>query len=145
MSKLEPNSTLRRLRNRYRLVVMNDDTYEEVVTFKLSRLSVYIVLCSIFIILVTLTVSLIVLTPLKEYIPGYGSSGAKRELQVLKMRTDSLEQAVVYKDVYLANLKKVLTGDVQEPTHKNEELTEAEIQKAQSIVAKEKKSKKRRR
>ena len=44
-------TTLRRLRNRYRLVVMNDDTYEEVVTFKLSRLSVYIVLSSIFVIL----------------------------------------------------------------------------------------------
>ena len=42
MAKLDAGSTLKRLRNRYRLVVMNDDTYEEVVTFKLSRLSVYI-------------------------------------------------------------------------------------------------------
>jgi hypothetical protein len=44
MAGLDANSTLKRLRNRYRLVVMNDDTYEEVVTFKLSRLSVYIFL-----------------------------------------------------------------------------------------------------
>ena len=40
MAKLDANSTLKRLRNRYRLVVMNEDTYEEVVKFKLSRLSV---------------------------------------------------------------------------------------------------------
>ena len=58
-------STLKRLQNRYRLVVMNDDTYEEVVTFKLNRLSVYIALCTIFVVLVGLTVALIVFTPLK--------------------------------------------------------------------------------
>ena len=51
MSKLDANSTLKRLRNRYRLVVMNEDTYEEVVKFRLSRLSVYIMLSSIFVIL----------------------------------------------------------------------------------------------
>ena len=49
MAKFDANSTLKRLQNRYRLVVMNDDTYEEVVTFKLSRLSVYIVLSTIFV------------------------------------------------------------------------------------------------
>ena len=51
MGKIDANSTLKRLRNRYRLVVMNEDTYEEVVKFRLSRLSVYIVLSSIFVIL----------------------------------------------------------------------------------------------
>ena len=55
MAKLDAGSTLKRLRNRYRLVVMNDDTYEEVVTFKLSRLSVYIGLSTIFVVLVGLT------------------------------------------------------------------------------------------
>ena len=71
MTKLDAGSTLKRLRNRYRLVVMNDDTYEEVVTFKLSRLSVYIGLSTIFVVLIGLTVALIVFTPLKYYIPGY--------------------------------------------------------------------------
>ncbi|HRF24563.1 MAG TPA: hypothetical protein PLR98_10385, partial [Chitinophagaceae bacterium] len=60
MAKLDTDSTLKRLRNRYRLVVMNDDTYEEVTTFKLSRLSVYIMLSTIFVVLVGLTVALII-------------------------------------------------------------------------------------
>ena len=112
MSKIDANTTLKRLRNRYRLLVMNDDTYEEVVTFKLSRLSVYVVLSSIFVILVTFTVALIVFTPLKQYVPGYGSQSARKELQVLKYRTDSLEQSVRLKDQYLESLKKVLEGNV---------------------------------
>lgn len=112
MAKLKANTSLSQLRNRYRLVIMNDDTYEEVITFKLSRLSVYVMLSSIFVILVSLTVALIVFTPLKEYLPGYASQSARRELQGLKMKTDSLEQSMRYKDQYLQNFKKVLTGDV---------------------------------
>ena len=112
MAKFDANSTLKRLQNRYRLVVMNDDTYEEVVTFKLSRLSVYITLSTIFVLLTGLTVALIVFTPLRLYIPGYGDINATRELRELKMRTDSLEQAVKFKDQYLDNIKNVLQGDV---------------------------------
>ena len=112
MAKLfDADTTLKRLRNRYRLVIMNDDTYEEVVTFKLSRLSVYALLSTIFVVLTGLTVALIVFTPLKLYIPGYGDVNNTRELRELKIRTDSLEQAVRYKDQYLQNLKGVLGGD----------------------------------
>jgi hypothetical protein len=111
MAKIEGTSTLKRLRNRYRLVIMNDDSYEEVVTFKLSRLSVYVFLSTVFVLLTGLTVGLIVFTPLKLYIPGYGSGSGTRELRALKMRTDSLERATKYKDQYLESVKKVLGGD----------------------------------
>jgi len=111
MAKFDANSTLKRLRNRYRLVIMNDDTYEEVVTFKLSRLSVYILLSTIFVVLTGLTVALIVFTPLKMYIPGYGDINTSKELRELKMRTDSLEQSMLQKDQYLNSLKSVLQGN----------------------------------
>jgi hypothetical protein len=111
MPKLDASTTLKRLRNRYRLVVMNDDTYEEVVTFKLSRFSVYIALSTIFVLLTGLTVALIVFTPMKMYIPGYGDATNSKALKELKIRTDSLEQAMQYKDKYLASVKSVLLGD----------------------------------
>src|SRR5213083_1226067 len=101
MVKFDTSSTFKRLRHRYRLVVMNDDTYEEVVTFKLSRVSVYIMLSSIFVILVSLTSALIFFTPLKEYLPGYGMQMGRSELQALKLKTDSLEQSLHLKDQYL--------------------------------------------
>lgn len=116
MENTEENSTFKRLQNRYRLVVMNDDTYEEVVTFKLSRITVYIGLCTIFVLLVGLTIMLFILTPLKYYIPDGGASRqTKTELQALKMRTDSLEQTIKYKDQYLNSIKQVLTGDASVP------------------------------
>jgi len=111
MAKLDAGSTLKRLRNRYRLVVMNDDTYEEVVTFKLSRLSVYIGLSTIFVVLVGLTVALIVFTPLRYYIPGYDDLKIGREYRQMKYRVDSLEQEVSNQADYIENIKKVLNGN----------------------------------
>jgi hypothetical protein len=111
MAKLEAGSTLKRLRNRYRLVVMNDDTYEEVVTFKLSRLSVYVALSTIFVLLVGLTVALIIFTPLRYYIPGYDDLKVGREYQQMKYRVDSLERAIGKQDDYIESVKKVLRGE----------------------------------
>ncbi len=114
MAKIDANSTLKRLRNRYRLVVMNEDTYEEVVKFRLSRLSVYIVLSSVFVLLTVLTVALIVFTPIKYYLPGvgYGDAQQVKEFRQLKIRTDSMESALKYKQQYFDDIKKVLQGKI---------------------------------
>ena len=114
MGKLDANSTLKRLRNRYRLVVMNEDTYEEVVKFRLSRLSVYIVLSTVFVFLTVLTVALIVFTPIKYYLPGVGYGDARqiKEFRQLKIRTDSMENALKYKQQYFDDVKKVLQGTI---------------------------------
>ena len=129
MAKFDANSTLKRLQNRYRLVVMNDDTYEEVVTFKLSRLSVYVFLSTVFVLLTGLTVALIVFTPLKLYIPGYGDLNNTKELRELKIHTDSLEQQMKYKDEYLESLKNVLQGN----TSVRRDTTSLKIPKAEKI------------
>ena len=113
MLKLDPGNTLKRLRNRYRLVVMNDDTYEEVVTFKLSRLSVYIMLSTIFVLLVGLTVALIVFTPLKYYIPGTNTDfKSANELRQLKYKVDDADRKIKLAEQYIIGLKKgPLMGD----------------------------------
>jgi hypothetical protein len=115
MAKLDAETTLKRLRNRYRMVVMNEDTYEEVVKFRLSRLSVYIFLSSIFVLFTFLTIIIIVFTPIKYYLPGVGYGDAKqvKEFRQLKIKTDSIENDLKYKQQYLDDLKKVLQGKIQ--------------------------------
>jgi len=112
MSLTDGNPSLKRLQNRYRLVVLNEDTFDEVVTFKLTRLSVYIALSTLFVILVGLTVALIVFTPLKLYIPGYGEAQKTKEYEALKLRADSIEQVLVKKQQYINTIEKVLKGNV---------------------------------
>jgi hypothetical protein len=110
MVKLDAGTTLKRLRNRYRLVVMNDDTYEEVVTFKLSRMSVYIMLSTVFVLLVGLTVALIVFTPLKYYIPG-NDFAVGREYRLLKYKADDMAKKMNDLENYNMALKKTLAGN----------------------------------
>jgi len=109
MAILDDNNTFKRTSNTYRLVIMNDDTYDEVVAFRLSRTSVYIGFSVSFILLVGLTIALIAFTPLKYYIPGYGTKESQTALQLLKIRTDSLAQTLHYKEQYLEGIKKVLS------------------------------------
>jgi hypothetical protein len=66
----------------------------------------------VFVVLVGLTVALIVFTPLKYYIPGYGDQAERREMINMKIRADSLEQQIRYKEAYWDNVKKVLSGDI---------------------------------
>lgn len=129
MAKLDAQSTLKHLRNRYRLVVMNEDTYEEVVKFKLSRMSVYIALSTLFVLLVGLTLALIVFTPLKYYLPGVGYGNAKqiKEYRVLKLRTDSIEQSLLFKQKYIDDLQKILKGTVVKIDTNKLELPKVEV------------------
>ncbi len=112
MALPQGNTTLKRLRNRYRLVLLNEDTFEEVVAFKLNRISVYVALCVTFVVLVGLTVGLIMFTPLKLYIPGYGEAQKAKEYEMLKVRADSIEQSLVKKQRYINSIEKVLKGTV---------------------------------
>ena len=112
MEKNPNNTTLKRLRNRYRLVVMNDDTYAEVVTFKLSRLSVYIGMSVIFVLLIGLTVALLSFTNLKYLIPGYGKQGSLSTLRELKVKADGLEQTLTINQQYLDGIKKALSSEM---------------------------------
>jgi hypothetical protein len=109
MANLDINNTFKRRSSAYRLVVTNDDTYDEVIAFRLSRKSVYLGLSIAFMFLVGLTIALIAFTPLKYYIPGYGTKESRSALELLKIRTDSLEQAVHFKEQYIEGIKKVLS------------------------------------
>jgi hypothetical protein len=76
----------------------------------MTRLSVYVLSCFVFVLLVGLTTALISFTPLKFYIPGYGSQAERKELTVLKIKTDSLETYIKNREVYWDNVRNIISG-----------------------------------
>lgn len=104
------NSFMNRLKNKYRLVIMNDETLEERLTFRLSRLNVFLVLGTLTIILIILTSILIAFTPLREYIPGYTNVGLQKKLYELQIKTDSIERGIEKKERFIQNMKDVMNG-----------------------------------
>ena len=113
MAKFDINNTFKRRSNTYRLVITNDDTYDEILALRLSRKSVYLTFSISFILLVGLTIALIAFTPLKYYVPGYGSQSERRELTKLKLRADSLEKQMLYREAYWENVRNVLSGKAE--------------------------------
>jgi len=99
-----------KLRNKYRLVFMTDDTLEERFVFRLSRLNVFIALGTLTIVLIFLTSILIAFTPLREYIPGYTNVGLTKKLYVLQRKSDSIERDLMRKDRFIQNIKDVIDG-----------------------------------
>ena len=104
------NIHLKRTKNRYRLVVMNEDSFKEVVAFKLNRWSVYTVLSALFVIIIGLTIGLLAFTPLKYYIPGFGQEVKTEEFESLKVKADSIERALILNQQYMDEIGKVLKG-----------------------------------
>lgn len=107
---------LQRLRHRYRLVVMNDDTFEENLSLRLTPLGLLILLSSVTIVMVMIVTSIIAFTPLREYIPGYADVAMRRELITLAMRSDSLEQALIEQNMFNQNITNVLRGNIKPDT-----------------------------
>lgn len=102
----------RKLLDKYRLVVLNEETFEERISFKLNRLNVFVIASLSAIILIVLTTVFIAFTPLKEYIPGYSSTALKKRATELSYKTDSLQQIILANEKYYASIKKVLRGDI---------------------------------
>ncbi len=103
----------RKLLHKYRLVILNESTFEEKISFKLSRLNVFVTGSLCIIGLIGLTILLIAFTPLREYIPGYSSTRLKRQATELTYKTDSLVNTLNYTNKYLDNIRMVLRGDIE--------------------------------
>lgn len=99
------------LRNKYRFVVLNDETFEERVSVKLSRMNVYIAFSTLFLLMLIGVMLLIINTPLKEYIPGYGDMKFREQLKVVQSETDSLATLVHRQDIYINSIKKIVNED----------------------------------
>ena len=140
----------KKLLHKYRLVILNEDTFEERFAIKLTRLNVFVLTSLSAIFLVFLTALIIAYTPLREYIPGYSSTQLKKKATLLNYKTDSLVQELELNKRYYASIRKVLTGDIasadfdrdsvieaakndldilQVPTNKEDSLLRAKVEK----------------
>lgn len=102
----------KKLFTKNRLVILNEETFEEIFSFKLNLMNVFVALTTISIVMIALTTYIIAFTPLREYIPGYASTKLKREATENAIKSDSLQKVIDENSAYLASIKKVLTGDL---------------------------------
>ena len=103
----------KKLRNKYRLVILNDDTFEERLSFQLTPLNVFTYVGLISIIMSVLLISIIAFTPIREYIPGYSDVTTKRNAAYAVFKADSLQNELAIRDQYIGNVRRILSGDIK--------------------------------
>lgn len=108
----DDRSLMEKMRDKYRLVIMNDDTFEEVTSMKLTPLSFYVAFSSIIVGTAILVTTLIIWTPIKRYIPGYGDFRRDDEIAQLTAKVANLEDEINAHRHYNENFRKILVGDL---------------------------------
>ncbi|MBL7929587.1 MAG: M23 family metallopeptidase [Bacteroidia bacterium] len=100
----------RKLRNKYRLVIMNDQTLEEKTSLRLSPLNVFVFIGTIILSLITFTIYIIAFTPLREYIPGYTDVNMRKNLVKVTVQADSMAAVLRAQELYFNNLRNIIDG-----------------------------------
>tara|TARA_B110000967_G_scaffold208076_1_gene259120 strand:+ start:6200 stop:7066 length:867 start_codon:yes stop_codon:yes gene_type:complete len=102
-----------KLTDKYRLVVLNEDTFEERFSLKLSVLNIFVLGGVLSFLLILITTFFITFTPIKEFIPGYSSTNLKIKATKLTLKTDSLKKKLDILHNYTMALQPILTGEIK--------------------------------
>ena len=111
--RLKKSKIKENLFNKRRLIILNEDTFEETFSLKLTLMNVFVLATLGAIIITIVTTFIIAFTPLREFIPGYSSSKLKKDATELALKSDSLTIALKKNEAYILSIKKVLTGQLE--------------------------------
>ncbi len=108
-------SKKKRLKERYRIAILNDRTLKEVWYAVLSLRNLIATIGFLGILLIGIGIVLVTFTPLREYVPGYPSASDRRMAIDNYIKIDSIENALYQKDIFIENLHNILTGKNTNP------------------------------
>jgi murein DD-endopeptidase MepM/ murein hydrolase activator NlpD len=111
--RLKRQRLKKQLFTKNRLVILNEESFEEIFSLKLNLMNVFVVVTISAILIISITTYIIAFTPLREFIPGYASNKLKKDATILAVKSDSLALEVKKNELYIQSIKKILTGDLE--------------------------------
>jgi murein DD-endopeptidase MepM/ murein hydrolase activator NlpD len=111
--RLKRQRLKKQLFTKNRLVILNEESFEEIFSLKLNLMNVFVVVTISAILIISITTYIIAFTPLREFIPGYASNKLKKDATLLAVKSDSLALEVKKNELYIQSIKKILTGDLE--------------------------------
>jgi murein DD-endopeptidase MepM/ murein hydrolase activator NlpD len=107
----EKKSFWEKFRHKYRLSIYRDETFEEVLNLRLTKLNVMAIIGAGIFLFLVLVICIIAYTPARELIPGYPDENTIRDIHLNNYRLDSLEQEINKRDVYFDNMRRIIAGE----------------------------------
>jgi murein DD-endopeptidase MepM/ murein hydrolase activator NlpD len=112
--KKEKKSFIQKFKHKYRLSIYRDETFEEVLNLKLSKLNLFTLVSALIFIFLVIVISIIAYTPARELIPGYPTQKTVRNIRMNAHRLDSLELEIQKRDAYFENIRRIVSGEQPE-------------------------------
>ena len=113
-NKKENKGFLKKLFNDYKVVVSSEDTFEEKLAFKASKINAFLLMLVYSAILISFTIGIVFFTELRELVPGYSSSDLLNRAVYLTQKTDSLERQIELNNKFYKSIEDVLSGKIDE-------------------------------
>ncbi len=113
-NKKENKGFFKKLFNDYKVVVSSEDTFEEKLAFKASKINAFLLMLAYSAILILFTISIVFFTELRELVPGYSSSDLLNRAVYLTQKTDSLERQIELNNKFYKSIEDVLSGKIDE-------------------------------
>ncbi len=101
---------LRKLMQKYRLVILNEESFEEVGFIRLSRLNIMAISGGMILLIIALVYSAIAYTPIRELIPGYPDAMMSHHIRQNAMKLDSIQRELALRDQYFMNINRIVSG-----------------------------------
>ena len=118
---------LEKLRYKYRLIVINEDTFEQKASVRLSRFNIYAGVSILSILLIVVTTAFIAYTPLKYYMPGVGNIDIRSKLANLEFESDSLTKELDQRNFWISNVQKIVSGDLDSSYYKSDSIQKIDV------------------
>ena len=113
-NKKENKGFFKKLFNDYKVVISSEDTFEEKLAFKASKINAFLLMLVYSVILISFTISIVFFTELRELVPGYSSSDLLNRAVYLTQKTDSLERQIELNNKFYKSIEDVLSGKIDE-------------------------------
>ena len=101
---------------KYRLTITNENTLEDIVTLRVSKLNGISVLLSVLTVLFLIASLIVAFTPLRNYLPGYMNSEIRAQVVENALLVDSLQQLVDRQNLYIMNIQDIFQGRIKADT-----------------------------
>ena len=122
-----------KLHNTYRLVVMNEETFQEVRSLKLSLMNVYLVLSSVVVVVAIIVFLLISYTPLKKYLPGGNDIVEREEISQLYEQINQLELSLTAQKIYTDTFRSMLLGQYESVLEAEQDIDSAQLKNIENL------------
>lgn len=98
-----------KLRNKYRLVLINDSSFAEALSIRLTPMNVLMLFSSFFVLFTIIIFLLIAYTPMRQLVPGYGKGTDNAAWMEMNQKVEDLQRAIDDRNLKADALQKILS------------------------------------